>query len=170
MHLLSLIDSLRTILSVHLRRPTPVYGAAPESTQPYPRSPYRLQHSNSAPQFEVNNYCRGWSITGTISTTFCVSPLPRWKSRDPVAPFCAVLQDELVAVTLGQENKKRERERKRYTTSRNLRLVVATLYELLPLHFAIQVGISGIFRLEVAGCDVAQAGFLTLTFWLFELV
>jgi hypothetical protein len=86
-----------------------------------------------------------------------------------VALCCAILQDELVAVTLGQE-KREQKKKKGYTTSRNLRLVVATLYELLPLHFAIQAGISLIFRLQVAGCDVAQAGFLTLTFRLFELV
>jgi hypothetical protein len=87
-----------------------------------------------------------------------------------VALCCAILQDELVAVTLGQEKREQKKKKKGYTTSRNLRLVVATLYELLPLHFAIQAGISLIFRLQVAGCDVAQAGFLTLTFRLFELV
>jgi hypothetical protein len=131
----------------------------PEPTQRYPRS----QHSDSAPQFEVNNYCRGWSITGTISRTFCVSPLPRWKSRDRVAPFCAVLQDELVAVILGQEKKKIHHLPQ--STPRGCDSLRAS-----PLHFAIQACISGIFRLEVAGCDVAQAGFLTLTFRLFELV
>jgi hypothetical protein len=113
-HLLSLIDSLRTVphrlYTCVVRLPYTVLP--PESTQRYPRSPYRLQHSDSAPQFEVNNYCRGWSITGTISRTFCVSPLPRWKRRDRVALCCAILQDELVAVTLGQEKREQKKKKK----------------------------------------------------------
>lgn len=170
MHLLSLIDSLRTV-------PHRLYTYIVQL--PYTVLPPRIDPALSTIPIPPTTFWLGATIRGeqllpwlvshwdNFENILCLS-LAKVEKSGPCSALLRYSERRTRCCNLGP--RKERAKKKRYTTSRNLRLVVATLYELLPLHFAIQAGISLIFRLQVAGCDVAQAGFLTLTFRLFELV
>jgi hypothetical protein len=108
--------------------------------------------------FRTHCYCRRLSIVGTIlediSLPLLCSPLPRWKSRDCVAPWA------------------KRTKKKRYTTARRVP-PQAKLRGCGPLRASppppSPADISGPVS-EVADCDVAQAGFTTLRIRLFELI